>query len=322
MNFTFSDLFAGIGGMRIAFEAVGGECILTCENNDKAIKTYKHNFKANSSHIFHKDIRTLVNEVKIPHHDVLLGGFPCQPYSIAGLRNGLQDVRGGEVFTSILDILKKSKPAAFLLENVKNIKSHDNGKTFDYMISELEKSGYYTTNKILNSMEYANIPQNRERAFIIGFKKKEQIDKFTFPTKVKLTKTIHDCIIQEVVDEKYYYTDRYDCYNSLKLSIDNKETIYQWRRVYPRENKNNVCPTLTFNMGSGGHNVPIFKTNHEIKTGINIRKLTPRETANFQGFPKSFLFPDIADSHLYNQFGNSVTVPLIKTLAKEMVKVL
>ncbi len=322
MKFTFSDLFAGIGGMRIAFESFGGECVLTCENNENAMKTYKINFKENPSHVFHKDILTLVDNITVPHHDILVAGFPCQPYSIAGLRKGLKDVRGGEVFTSIIDILRISQPKAFLLENVKNMKGHDKGKTFEYMLSQLENCGYHTTSQILNSMEYANIPQNRERVFIVGFRNEKQINKFNFPKKVKLTKTIHDCITQEIVHEKYYYTDRYDCYKSLKTSIDSKETIYQWRRVYPRENKNNVCPTLTFNMGSGGHNVPIFKTSHEVKPGINIRKLTPRETANFQGFPKNFRFPNIADSHLYNQFGNSVTVPLIKKLAREIIKVL
>ena len=322
MSFTFSDLFAGIGGMRIAFESFGGECILTCENNENALKTYKLNFKNKQSHIYHRDILTLVDNIKIPRHDILLAGFPCQPYSIAGLRKGLKDVRGGEVFTSIIDILKLSKPKAFLLENVKNMKSHDKGKTFEYMLSQLESCGYHTTSKILNSMEHANIPQNRERVFIVGFQKQNKIDKFTFPKKIKLTKTIQDCINQSIVDEKYYYTDRYDCYSSLKSSINNEKTIYQWRRVYPRENKNNVCPTLTFNMGSGGHNVPIFKTSYPLKDGINIRKLTPRETANFQGFPKSFSFPEIADSHLYNQFGNSVTVPLIKKIANEILKVL
>ena len=324
MIFKFSDLFAGIGGMRLGFESVGGECVLTCENNESALKTYNLNFKENnSSHIFHKDILTLVDEIKsIPKHDVLLAGFPCQPYSIAGLRKGLNDTRGGDVFTAILNILNVSNPNAFLLENVKNMKSHDNGKTLEYMMHELENCGYHITYKVLNSMEYANIPQNRERLFLVGFRKKKQLEDFNFPPKIKLTKTIHDCLEQRVVSPEFFYNERYGMYSTIKSAINSYDTIYQWRRVYARENKNKVCPTLTANMGSGGHNVPLFKTNFPIESGESIRKLTPRETANFQGFPKSFILPNIANSKLYHQFGNSVTVPLIKRIAKEMLKVL
>lgn len=322
MKFTFSDFFAGIGGMRLAFEKCGGKCVTTVEINSKAMETYNLNFKDEKNHIFHDDILTLdkIND-KLPYSDIFLAGFPCQPYSIAGLRKGLKDVRGGEVFTAIIKLLKAKKPRAFLLENVKNMKSHDNGKTFKYMINQLEKCGYYTKNATLNSMEHANIPQNRERVFIVGFKKYDQTFKFNFPNKVKLTKTIHDCLENKIVDAKYFYDDRFDCYKILKKEVLKDKSIYQWRRVYARENKNNVCPTLTFNMGSGGHNVPLIKTDYKLKSGINIRKLTPRETANFQGFPKSFKFPKISDSNLYSQFGNSVTVPLIKKIAEEMIKV-
>ena len=324
MVFKFSDLFAGIGGMRLGFESLGGECVLTCENDESALKTYNINFKNNiPSHVFHKDILTLVESNKlIPKHDILLAGFPCQPYSIAGLRKGLSDTRGGDVFTAILNILNVGNPNAFLLENVKNIKSHDNGKTLEYMMNELENCGYHITYKILNSMEYANIPQNRERLFLVGYKKKKQLEDFKFPSKIKLTKTIHDCLDQKTVNPEFYYNERYSMYPIIKEAINTYDTMYQWRRVYPRENKNKVCPTLTANMGSGGHNVPLFKTRFPIKKGENIRKLTPRETANFQGFPKSYILPNIANSKLYHQFGNSVTVPLIERIAKEIIKVL
>jgi DNA (cytosine-5)-methyltransferase 1 len=324
MNFTFSDLFAGIGGMRLGFESQGGECVLTCENNKSAQLTYNLNFKKNvPSHLFHDDILTLVDsKKKIPYHDILLAGFPCQPYSIAGLRKGLSDTRGGDVFTSILKILDTSKPKAFLLENVKNMKSHDKGNTLEYMIHKLENCGYFTDYKILNSMEYANVPQNRERLFFVGFKDQRQLQSFNYPNKIKLTKTIHDCLEQKVVSPEFYYDDRYGMYQIIKKAIKSYETMYQWRRVYPRENKSQVCPTLTANMGSGGHNVPLFKTKYPLEKEKDIRKLTPRETANFQGFPKSFILPNIANSKLYHQFGNSVTVPLIKRIAKEMVKIL
>jgi DNA (cytosine-5)-methyltransferase 1 len=315
MSFKFIDLFAGIGGMRIAFEKAGGECVLTCEINEDALKTYKLNFENSKKHIYHNDILTLQKNI-LPKHDILVAGFPCQPYSIAGLRKGLKDERGGDVFLSILRILKETKPKAFLLENVKGMLNHDNGETFKFMLQSLSDCGYYLNKEVLNSMEHANIPQNRERVFVVGFRDKNKIDKFVFPSKVKLTKTIHQCLETVKVSDEYYYNERYDCYIELVKNIKSKDTLYQWRRQYVRENKSNACPTLTANMGSGGHNVPL------VLDAYGIRKLTPRETANFQGFPKSFKLPTIANSKLYHQFGNSVTVPLITNIATQMVKVL
>jgi len=314
-NQKFIDLFAGIGGMRIAFESAGAECVLTCEINEDALTTYKANFKSNSNHIYHNDILTLTKDI-VPAHNILVAGFPCQPYSIAGLRKGLKDERGGDVFLSILKILKERKPDAFLLENVKGMLNHDKGETFAFMKKSLEDCGYFTANKVLNSMEHANVPQNRERVFLVGFKDEAKLKNFTFPSEVKLTKTIHDCLETEQVAKEFYYDNRYDCFAEIQKSIKSRDTIYQWRRQYVRENKSNACPTLTANMGTGGHNVPLVKDN------FGIRKLTPRETANFQGFPKSYKLPKLANSKLYHQFGNSVTVPLITKIAKEIVKVL
>ena len=314
---TFIDLFAGIGGMRLGFENAGCECVLTCEIDENALKTYKANFKSDAKHIYHNDILTLY-KTSVPTHDILVAGFPCQPYSIAGLRKGLTDERGGDVFVAMLKLLKNkdTQPQAFLLENVKGMLNHDHGETFDYILRELSACGYYTDHKVLNTMDYANVPQNRERVFIVGFLDEKKVSAFTFPNKTKLTKTIHDCLETKKVNEEFYYTDRYDCFKEIKQNIKSKDTLYQWRRQYVRENKSNACPTLTANMGSGGHNVPLLMDD------FGIRKLTPRETANFQGFPKSFLLPNISNSKLYHQFGNSVTVPLITKIAKEIVKVL
>jgi DNA (cytosine-5)-methyltransferase 1 len=315
-NLTFIDLFAGIGGMRLAFEKVGCQCVLTCEINENALTTYKANFTSDLLHIFHNDILTLYKTI-IPKYNILVAGFPCQPYSIAGLRKGLTDERGGDVFVAMLELLKNkaSQPEAFLLENVKGMLNHDSGETFDYILRELGACGYYTAYKVLNTMEYANVPQNRERVFIVGFLDEKKLNSFTFPNKVKLTKTIHDCLETQKVGDEFYYDNRYDCFSEIKQNIKSKDTLYQWRRQYVRENKSNACPTLTANMGSGGHNVPLLMDDY------GIRKLTPRETANFQGFPKSFVLPPLANSRLYHQFGNSVTVPLITKIAKEIVKV-
>jgi DNA (cytosine-5)-methyltransferase 1 len=161
-------------------------------------------------------------------------------------------------------------------------------------------------------MTHANVPQNRERVFIVGFRDSSQAASFEFPKKRKLTKTIHDCLEFKEVSDEFYYDGKYPASKEISSAVISRDTIYQWRRHYVRENKSNACPTLTANMGSGGHNVPL------IRDQKGVRKLTPRETANFQGFPKSFKLPNVANSHLYHQFGNSVTVPLIERIAKQI----
>jgi DNA (cytosine-5)-methyltransferase 1 len=312
MKPRFIDLFAGIGGMRIGFSRAGAECVLTCEINEAALTTYRANFTPASSHSYHKDILTLEPE-KIPDHDIMVAGFPCQPYSIAGLRKGLMDERGGNVFIAIIKILKIKRPKAFLLENVKGMLNHDKGETFKFIIASLEDCGYRTKYQVLNSKDHANIPQNRERVFLVGFLNDNHFKNFEFPKEIALTNTIHSCLENRKVDDFFYYDDRFECFKIIQKEVISKDTIYQWRRLYVRENKSNACPTLTANMGLGGHNVPL------IKDAYGIRKLTPRETANFQGFPKDFVLPRLPNNKLYHQFGNSVTVPLIEKIARKIV---
>jgi DNA (cytosine-5)-methyltransferase 1 len=319
-SFTFADLFAGIGGMRLAFEKFNGQCVLTSEIDKHARETYmEQDWVATKSHVFVNDVVELGNmsSDQIPKHDILIGGFPCQPYSIAGLRQGLKDEKGrGQVFLSIRDVLKKAQPKAFLLENVKGMLSHDSGKTIEFMVKQLEDQGYRVLEPtMLNSMTHANIPQNRERVFIVGLRDNVEKVTFEFPEEVKLTATLRGKLQRGKVDQKYYYDERFDCFAEIKKVVVSEETAYQWRRVYVRENKSNVCPALTANMGSGGHNVPLIK----VENGI--RKLTPQECANLQGFPRSFKFPkDMADAHRYHQLGNSVTVPLIERIAERLAE--
>ena len=319
MTFKFADLFAGIGGMRIAFERAGGTCVLTSEIDEKALITYRLNFPDNENHRYVNDVLAIKKRDFGPSAgklDVLVAGFPCQPYSIAGLRKGLEDDRGGEIFKGLLRILRESKPRSFLLENVRGIRSHEKGETFTYMLNELAKCGYSLRYETLNSKDHANIPQTRERVFIVGFRDADIAAKFEFPKPTKLTRTIHDCLESAQVDDRFYYDSRYGAFDEISKSVKSRDTVYQWRRHYVRENKSNACPTLTANMGSGGHNVPL------VRDAYGIRKLTPRETANFQGFPAKFKLPSIGDSHLYHQFGNSVTVPLIEKIAKAIAKAL
>ena len=322
-SFTFADLFAGIGGMRFAYEQVGGQCVLTSEINEQARVTYKaQNWKFDHpDHQYIDDVVVLgdLPKRKIPQHDVLLAGFPCQPYSIAGLRQGLEDEKGrGQVFLSILDILKKAQPKAFMLENVKGMLSHDGGRTVAFMCDELAKKGYDVFEPtVLNSMTHGGVPQNRERVFIVGFRKDLGPVDFSFPKEIGLKQTLQQKLESKKVADKYFYDDRYECFAEIKAAVKSSNTAYQWRRKYVRENKSNVCPALTANMGSGGHNVPLVK----VENGI--RKLTPRECGNLQGFPRSFVIPaGMADVHLYHQFGNSVTVPLIRRIASNIASAL
>ena len=314
-DFTFIDLFAGIGGFRLAMNEVGGKCVFSSEFDINAQKTYLHNF----GDLPYGDITQQEVKDKIPaEFDIVCGGFPCQAFSIAGKRKGFEDIRG-TLFFDVAKIIDTHKPKVLLLENVKNLKSHNNGETYSIIISTLKELGYVVYDMVLNAMEYANIPQNRERIFIVGFDPNRVPNhaSFRFPAKVQLTNTIHSCIEQDTVEDKFYYTEKSIYYTRLMAGVRSSDTIYQWRRQYVRENKNNVCPTLTANMGTGGHNVPIIKTDY------GIRKLTPREYLNFQGFPKEYSFPeDIAISKKYMEAGNSVVVPLITKICKSIKEVL
>lgn len=307
------DLFAGIGGIKIGFEKAGFECVFSNDFDKDCKITYDLNFSGDQKSLVLGDISKISSNI-IPDFNILTGGFPCQPFSIAGYRKGFTDGDRGNLFFEIIRVLKDKKPKAFLLENVKNLKTHDNGRTMKIVYSELQKLGYHVVDKVLNTMEFGNIPQNRERIYIVGFLDQEAFNNFSFPNKIPLTKTINDCL-EKNIDEKYYYNGK-SLFAKLKKEVVKKNTVYQWRRQYVRENKNNVCPTLTANMGMGGHNVPI------IIDSKGIRKLTPRECANFQGFPENFKLPNIADSSLYKQFGNSVSIPVIERVAINIKKAL
>jgi len=315
-TFKFIDLFAGVGGFRIAMQNVGGKCVFTSEWNKDAQKTYRENF----GEVPFGDITKAQVKNYIPaKFDILCAGFPCQAFSIAGYQKGFSDTRG-TLFFDIEQIIEKHRPKVVFLENVKNLVSHDNGKTFKVILEILEeKLGYKVFHKVLNSMTHANIPQNRERIFIVAFDPNQvkNYKKFKFPTEIKLTKTIHDILEKGKQDDKYYYPKNHLYYPELSKSITRKDTVYQWRRVYVRENKSKVCPTLTANMGAGGHNVPL------IKDDFGIRKLTPKECFAFQGYPvDKFILPPFANSKLYMQSGNSVTTPLIERISYEIIKVL
>lgn len=314
-RFTFIDLFAGIGGFRLSMQKYGGRCVFSSEFNPCAQKTYTFNY----GEVPFGDITKPETKASIPEQfDVLCGGFPCQAFSIAGYRKGFEDTRG-TLFFDIAEIIKKHQPKVAYLENVKNLESHDGGKTFKVICATLEELGYAVYHKVLKASEYGNIPQCRERILIVAFNKSKikNHNTFKFPDQIPLTKTIHDCIESGKKEEKYYYRDGQIYYPKLVEGMTSSDSIYQWRRIYVRENKTHLCPTLTANMGGGGHNVPL------IKTSEGIRKLTPKECLNFMGYPEAFAFPNsISESAKYMQAGNSVVVPMMTRVAEQIVEVL
>lgn len=314
--FTFIDLFAGVGGFRLALQELGGECVFSSEWDLYAQKTYHANFGEEPN----GDITLEETKALIPENfDILCAGFPCQAFSIAGLRRGFEETRG-TLFFDVAEIARRHRPKVVFLENVKNLVTHDKGKTFDVIISTLRELEYVVYYQVLNSMTHANVPQNRERIFIVAFDPRQvfHVEAFRFPDPIPLTRRISDIISPRVQENKYYYSVNHKYYHGLKEAITRRDTIYQWRRVYVRENKNNVCPTLTANMGMGGHNVPI------IDDGFGIRKLTPSECFAFQGYPLDrYVMPkELADSKLYMQAGNTVTVPLIQRIGERIIDLL
>lgn len=305
---SMAGLFAGVGGIELGFKQAGFSPVLANEIDKHAGVTYALN---HNHPLILKDIHDLQSQ-EIPKINLLTGGFPCQAFSVAGYRKGFKDPRGN-VFWEIVRILEERKPSVVFLENVKNLKGHDGGRTFITVVDALESLGYHVTYKVMNAAEYSKIPQNRERIYIVGFRKKKDYLTFEFPTALNSTLDLSEFIdFDAKVDDNFYYSDKYMS-KALEKSITSQDTVYQWRRQYVRENKSGLCPTLTANMGTGGHNVPLVLTKH------GIRKLTPRECFNLMGFPKTFKLPtDLANSHLYKQAGNAVVVPVIKRIAYQI----
>lgn len=311
----FIDLFAGTGAFTFAFEKNKRfQCIFANDmvKHSQAIYELNHD----KSHFVLSDLNT-IDVSQIPQHNLLCGGFPCQPFSIAGNKQGFNDTRSN-VFWKIIQILKTHTPEYIVLENVKNLKTHDKGQTYNIIESNLQSIGYHIKTAILDTNKITQIPQHRERIYIVGFRDKKKYDKFNFDFPIQEQGKITDLLESDIAD-KYYYSNRYKVYDTIKNGVIkdiSENVLYQYRRYYVRENKNGCCPTLTANMGSGGHNVPLLKD----KKGI--RKLTPRECFNLQGFPANYKLPDLSDGSLYKLAGNAVSVPVVQLIVEKLASVI
>ena len=305
-KFRFIDLFAGIGGIRIPFQELGGTCVFSSEWDKFAQKTYSVNF----GEIPSGDI-TKIEASSIPDFDILLGGFPCQPFSQAGLKKGFADTRG-TLFFEIERIIQEKRPKAFLLENVKQLRGHDHGRTLQVILDHLDALDYQVTYKVLRAADYG-VPQNRERIYIVGFDRRfYKLDKdfeFQFPAPTKEKTRLGD-ILESNVDSKYTIS----------------EALWEGhlRRKAEHKAKGNGFGYSLFNAESEYANTisaRYYKDGSEILIdqgdGNRPRMLTPRECARLQGFPEDFIIP-VSDTQAYKQFGNSVAVPVIRVIAKQM----
>lgn len=334
--YKVGSLFAGVGGICQAFNEAGQDVVWANEIDRNACNTYRLN---------HKDVLLIEGDVKeisassLDSVDILTAGFPCQPFSIAAHGTGFNDERGQLIF-EVIRLINELKPKAIFLENVKTLATHDKGKTFIEIRRLMSESNYSFIPFILNAAECTDIPQGRERIYIVGFANegkysfekpvKENIydngslnhylsASFNIPVpKGNLSTNFLDFLEPATVQESDYYNNKDNkIHNIIIETVVNKDSVYQYRRNYIRENKSNVCPTLTASMGVGGHNVPII-----LDEGLP-RRLTPKECFNLQGFPADFELPDdLARGQLYKQAGNSVVVPVITKIAKEIARVL
>lgn len=302
-------LFAGIGGIDLGFIQAGFNVVWANEMDDAACKTYQHNFK--TANLIEDNIKNIPAD-SIPEFDVLTAGFPCQPFSIAGLQKGFKD-RDGNLFFEITRIIDAKRPKVVFLENVPNLMEHDAGKTFLVIFNSLAQLGYTVYYRVLASNDYGNLPQIRKRIYIVAVREDLELGTFIYPEPIELTRMSGDIINRSVKQhEIYYYTDE-KMYQYLSRRMKDKMAIYRLTDNEVRWTKNRMCPTLTANMGTRKDRV------HVVWDDFGVRKLTIRECLDFQGFPHEFYFPKtITIDDAYKQIGNSVSVPVIKRLAEKI----
>jgi DNA (cytosine-5)-methyltransferase 1 len=319
-----------MGGFCKAFELAGATVVWANEKDKFAAETFRVNFEDSGINYIHKPVEalTVIGDGLEPV-DVLTAGFPCQPFSVAGDKLGFQDDRG-LLFLHIIRLIRefgRDKPKVLLLENVKNLKTHDKGRTFKRIQAEIQKAGYWfgeANTKIMNTSHYTDIPQNRERIFMVAMSCEHfASNNYRFPEMLPpaSSRPVRSFLdLNRRPDDWFYFKPGSQYYPLFKDAIEagERDSIYQLRRSYVRENKSDTCFTLMANMGEGGHNQPV------VKDRWGIRKLTPHECARLQGYTDDwFKIPDVekvSNTQLYKQIGNSVTIPLVVRLAENILE--
>lgn len=324
-KFKFIDLFAGIGGFRIAMQNLGGKCVFTSEWDSEAQKTYFANF----GEVPFGDITKEETKKYIPDDfDVLCAGFPCQAFSIAGKRGGFEDTRG-TLFFDVAEIIKRKKPKAIFLENVKGLRNHDKGKTLETILNVLRNDlGYFVPEpQIVNAKDFG-VPQNRERIYIVGFRKDQNVTSFEYPKPIKKKVKFADIKEKKIVPTKYYLSTQY--LNTLRKHRSRHESKGNGFgfEIIPDDGISNAIVVGGMgrerNLVIDNRIIDFTPTTH-IKGVVNsegVRKMTPREWARLQGFPEKFIIKAVADASAYKQFGNSVAVPAIQATGLKLIELI
>lgn len=308
---TVCSLFTGIGGIDLGFIQAGFQIVWANEFDKDAARTYKHNF--GSEYLCEKDIRCVKAE-EIPDFDVLVAGFPCQPFSVLGKQHGFDDPRG-QLFFEIARIVKEKRPQVVFLENVANLLEHDDGKTFLAVYNALVPYGYTLKYRVMDAIDYGNVPQHRTRIFIVAFLDNDKCESFSFPSAIHRTVKMNDVLYKhQKHDEIYYITEKEPQYKLAKQYVSDKTALYQYSETKRCYTFHRVCPTLVASMGEHPERIPVVVDDY------GIRKITPYECLALQGFPKDYRFPKIPMASAYKQCGNSVVVPVIRRIAENIMK--
>ena len=309
---TVGSLFAGIGGIDIAFRQAGFDIKWAIEKDAACCRTYRNNF--DGTDLLECDIHN-VDLTSLPKVDIITAGFPCQSFSVAGKQRGFSDPRGGAFF-EIQRFIMWSKPRFVFLENVPNLMEHDDGKTFNAIHNALSEIGYVIRYKVLRASEYGGVPQIRDRIYMVAFREQAECDCFKFPNPIDLKITIEDILKRNIKKHNaYYYGTDDSFYKYAKQFVKRKDSIYRVYHDSIKLTQNHMCPTLTASMGIRENQV------HLVLDDYGIRRLTVQECLDFQGFPSSFHFPHtITLNDAYKQIGNSVCVPVIRRIAERIVR--
>ena len=306
---TVGSMFAGIGGICLGFKQNGCELVWANEIDKHACKTYRLNF--GDSYLVEGDIQT-IDTKSIPKFDILTAGFPCQAFSSVGLLQGFDDPRGN-LFFETARVIKAIKPRVVFLENVANLVKHNEGRTFEIIIRTLNELGYHVVWQVMNAKEYGNLPQQRNRIYIVAFKYKKNLNKFRFPEPIPLTRTAFDLYDKEKQADKYYM-DGHRMWDRMMEYMTDRKRVYRFTDWGLSRGMEGICPTLLAAMGSRFERIPFFYDDY------SIRLMTPRECARLQGFPEDYILPEQNEKQVYKQIGNSVCVPVVSRIAENIVK--